>query len=180
MMQIEHNLLLFCMAICTICSSSRHKILVFQVTLRSPWEISTVNVKRLEWLDSTRSTMLDAAQLLIHKNRFVIWSLLFVFCFVLFLWLSCYRLREHLRLNKRETLRQLQHNIAPCRPLFNLFDANRHLFCRHIIDPMNGLWFSGFLSLSVWAVLTPIVLGLASIYKKMDHSRGIIRSSSHQ
>lgn len=91
-----------------------------------------------------------------------------------------FRLKEHLRLNKRETLRQLQHNIASCRPLFNIFDANRHLFCHHIIDPMNGLWFSGFLSLSFWSLLTPFVLNLASIYKKMEHSRGIIRSSSHQ
>lgn len=98
--------------------------------------------------------------------------------FVLFLCIR--RLKEHLMLNKRETLRQLMNNIAPCRPLFNIFDANRHLFCHHIIDPMNGLWFSGFLSLSLWAILTPIALGLASIYKKMEYSRGITRSSSHQ
>ncbi|XP_055313927.1 prominin-1-A isoform X2 [Sitodiplosis mosellana] len=90
------------------------------------------------------------------------------------------RLKEHLMLNKRETLRQLMNNIAPCRPLFNIFDANRHLFCHHIIDPMNGLWFSGFVSLSLWAILTPIALGLATIYKKMEYSRGITRSSSHQ
>lgn len=90
------------------------------------------------------------------------------------------RLKEHLMLNKRETVRQLLNNIAPCRPLFTIFDANRHLFCHHIVDPMNGLWFSGFLSLALWAVLTPIALGLASIYKKMEYSRGMTRSSSHQ
>ncbi|XP_031635257.1 uncharacterized protein LOC116348398 isoform X2 [Contarinia nasturtii] len=91
-----------------------------------------------------------------------------------------FRLKEHLMLNKRETLRQLLHNVAPCRQLFNIFDANRHLFCHHIIDPLNGLWFSGFLSLSLWAILTPIALGLATIYKKMEYSRGLRRSSSHQ
>lgn len=91
-----------------------------------------------------------------------------------------YRLKEHLMFNQRETLRQLMNNIAPCRRLFNIFDANRHLFCHHIIDPLNGLWFSGFLSLSMWAILSPIALGLASIYKRMEYSRGITRSNSHQ
>lgn len=91
-----------------------------------------------------------------------------------------HRLREHIALNKRETLRQLLNRVAPCRALFNIFDTNRHLFCHHIIDPLNGLWFSAFACLLLWAILTPIALGLANVYKQMNSSRGFRRSNSHQ
>lgn len=138
------------------------------------FELTALQLQKEPWTDMVNKSLnhLKTTQYLINQDSADICyntSVLFKL-----------RLKDHLRLNQRETLRQLQYTIAPCRPLFNIFDANRHLFCHHIIDPMNGMWFSGFLSLSLWAVLTPIVLGLASIYKKMDHSRGIIRSSSHQ
>lgn len=90
------------------------------------------------------------------------------------------RLKEHLMLNKRETLRQLTNTIAPCRPLFNIFDVNRHSLCHHIIDPLNGLWFSAFMCLLLWALLTPIALCLANVYKKMCNSRRLTHSNSHQ
>lgn len=103
-----------------------------------------------------------------------------LFRFFFFLLSTQSRLKEHLLMNKRETLRQLKNSIAPCQPLYNLFDVNRHLFCHHIIDPLNGLWFSSFVSLMIWAILTPIALGLATVYTDMTNSRGLIRSSSHQ
>lgn len=90
------------------------------------------------------------------------------------------RLKDHLTLNKRETMRKLMNRVAPCRALFNIFDTNRHLFCHHIIDPINGLWFSAFTCLILWAILTPISLCLANVYKQMNNSRGFRRSNSHQ
>lgn len=90
------------------------------------------------------------------------------------------KIRNHLTLNKRSTETMLSERLALCRPLFDVFDANRHLFCRHIIDPLNGLWFSSFLSIVFWTFLTPISLGMATIYRRMCDTRGLTRSNSHQ
>lgn len=74
----------------------------------------------------------------------------------------------------------LSNNLAPCRPLFDVFDANRHLFCHQVIDPLNGLWFLSFLSICFWAILTPITLALSTVYKRMQIARELTRSNSHQ
>lgn len=162
------------------------------------FELTALQLQKEPWTDMVNQSLihLKTTQLLINQdsadicyNKSTSFKLRYVkMLFVVFIrpvFMSTFsvlicRLKEHLMLNKRETLRQLLNNIAPCRPLFTIFDANRHLFCHHIIDPMNGLWFSAFLSLALWAILTPIALGLASIYKKMEYSRGMTRSSSHQ
>lgn len=90
------------------------------------------------------------------------------------------KIRSHLIFNKKNTETILMERIALCRPLFDVFDANRHLFCRHIIDPLNGLWFSSLLCIIFWTFLTPISLGMATVYHRMYENRGLTRSNSHQ
>lgn len=95
-------------------------------------------------------------------------------------WFFFNRIKNHLTSNKQHTLSELTDKLASCRPLYEVFDANRVLFCRHLIDPLNGLWFASFMCLSLWAMVTPIALGLASIYGRMCRLRTVSRSNSHQ
>ncbi|XP_053678459.1 prominin-1 [Anopheles nili] len=78
------------------------------------------------------------------------------------------RLRAHLDAYRNYTAVVLRERCASCRPLFDIFDAMRMLFCHHIMDPMNGLWFSAFLCLFLWAVATPLSLMLSSTYRRID------------
>lgn len=70
--------------------------------------------------------------------------------------------------------------IASCRPLYDIFDANRLLLCRHAVEPLNGLWFSGLMCLLLWALATPLALGLVNIYRRMVCARGLSHTNSHQ
>lgn len=70
--------------------------------------------------------------------------------------------------------------IASCRPLYDIFDANRLLLCRHAMDPLNGLWFSGLMCLVLWALATPLALGLVNLYRRMVCARGLSHTNSHQ
>lgn len=90
------------------------------------------------------------------------------------------KIKNHLIENQRSVLNALNERLAPCRPLFDIFDANRHLFCYHIVGPLNGVWFSSFVSICLWTILTPIALRIATIYKRMNKSREMIQSNSHQ
>lgn len=90
------------------------------------------------------------------------------------------KLKNHLIENQRNILNALNDRLAPCRPLFDIFDANRHLLCYHIVGSMNGVWLSSFLSIVLWTILTPISLRISSIYKRMDKSREMLQSNSHQ
>jgi hypothetical protein len=85
------------------------------------------------------------------------------------------RLRGHLDSYRNHTLTILNENCATCRPLFDIFNAFRMLFCRHIMDPMNGLWFSTFFCLFLWSIGTPLALMLSSTYRRLD----IISSKLH-
>ncbi|KFB49997.1 hypothetical protein ZHAS_00018038 [Anopheles sinensis] len=78
------------------------------------------------------------------------------------------RLRAHLDAYRNYTTVVLHDRCASCRPLFDIFDALRMLFCHHIMDPMNGLWFSSFLCLFLWAAATPLSLILSSTYRRLE------------
>lgn len=75
---------------------------------------------------------------------------------------------------------ELNVRVATCRPLFDIFDAARWLLCRHVMDPLNGLWFSGLLCMLLWAVVTPLALGLVNIYRRMTCAIGLTHTNSHQ
>uniref|UniRef100_A0A182M467 Uncharacterized protein n=1 Tax=Anopheles culicifacies TaxID=139723 RepID=A0A182M467_9DIPT len=91
------------------------------------------------------------------------------------------RLRAHLDAYRNYTSTMLNERCASCRPLFDIFDAMRMLFCHHIMDPMNGLWFSAFLCLFLWAVATPLSLMLSSTYRRLEVlSSKLQHSNSHR
>ncbi|XP_035892122.1 prominin-1-like isoform X1 [Anopheles stephensi] len=91
------------------------------------------------------------------------------------------RLRAHLDSYRNYTSTVLNGGCASCRPLFDIFDAMRMLFCHHIMDPMNGLWFSAFLCLFLWAVATPLSLMLSSTYRRLEIlSSKLQHSNSHR
>ncbi|XP_035784640.1 prominin-1-A-like isoform X2 [Anopheles albimanus] len=91
------------------------------------------------------------------------------------------RLRGHLEAYHNHTTTVLNDRCASCRPLFDIFDAMRMLFCHHIMDPMNGLWFSAFLCLFFWAIATPLSLILSSTYRRLEVlSSKLQHSNSHR
>ncbi|XP_063217411.1 prominin-1-A [Bacillus rossius redtenbacheri] len=53
--------------------------------------------------------------------------------------------------------------LAPCRPLWDVFHALRQLLCRHILDPLNGFWFSCVCCLLLFLVACPLCLKLADL-----------------
>lgn len=68
-----------------------------------------------------------------------------------------------------------------CYPLFQIFSSNRILLCKHIIDPLNGLWFATFICIVLFSVITPMSLCLVGTYKDLRRVRKRLRhSNSHQ
>ncbi|XP_055534148.1 prominin-1 isoform X1 [Wyeomyia smithii] len=72
----------------------------------------------------------------------------------------------------------LSDKCASCRPLFDIFDAMRVLFCHHIMDPMNGLWFSSFLCLFLWAIATTVSLLMSSTYRRLEVLSGKLQQTT--
>nr|CAD7430846.1 unnamed protein product [Timema monikensis] len=70
-------------------------------------------------------------------------------------------------------------NVAPCKPVWDVFHAMRLLFCRHIMDPLNGFWFSVVWCLVLLTVATPVSLKLVLHYKQMKHD-GLLHSRSSE
>ena len=90
------------------------------------------------------------------------------------------RLKNHLLLNMNNTLDSLKDKIALCRPLFDIFNANRILLCHYAMGPLNRLWFSAFICLVLWTIATPISLSLATTLKKISRENRIQQTSTHQ
>lgn len=68
-----------------------------------------------------------------------------------------------------------------CYPLFQIFSSNRILLCKHIIDPLNGLWFATFICIVLFCAITPLSLALAGKYRDLRRVRKRLRhSNSHQ
>ncbi|XP_055705243.1 prominin-1-A isoform X3 [Phlebotomus papatasi] len=90
------------------------------------------------------------------------------------------RLKNHFSTAKDILMDILNGNSASCWPLFAIFMANRALFCAHLMDPLNGLWFSTFCCLLLWAICTPICLSLAQIFRRLRKVRKFRHTNSHQ
>ncbi|XP_062711894.1 prominin-1 isoform X1 [Aedes albopictus] len=88
------------------------------------------------------------------------------------------RLKGHFEAFRNHTNVILSDKCASCRPLFEVFDALRMLFCHHIMDPMNGLWFSSFLCLFLWAIATPVSLMMSTTYRRLEMLSGKLQHSN--
>lgn len=88
------------------------------------------------------------------------------------------RLKGHFDAYRNHTSVILSDKCASCRPLFEVFDAMRMLFCHHIMDPMNGLWFSSFLCLFLWAIATPVSLMMSTTYRRLEMLSGKLQHSN--
>ncbi|XP_065083969.1 prominin-1-A isoform X1 [Ochlerotatus camptorhynchus] len=88
------------------------------------------------------------------------------------------RLKGHFDAYRNHTNVILSDKCASCRPLFEVFDAMRMLFCHHIMDPMNGLWFSSFLCLFLWAIATPVSLMMSTTYRRLEMVSGKLQHSN--
>ncbi|KAJ9585971.1 hypothetical protein L9F63_020385, partial [Diploptera punctata] len=77
-------------------------------------------------------------------------------------------------------LNKTQHQVAPCRPVWNLYHAMRLLLCRHIMDPLNGFWFATVLCLLLFLAATPPCLKLMDHYKYLKHNSSLLRSRSSE
>ncbi|XP_076032776.1 prominin [Oratosquilla oratoria] len=60
-------------------------------------------------------------------------------------------------------------NVAPCTPVWNLFDSARGITCNRIIEPLNALWFSTGLCLVLFIPGIIVSLKLARYYVRMDY-----------
>ncbi|GAB0100947.1 Prominin [Sergentomyia squamirostris] len=69
--------------------------------------------------------------------------------------------------------------VAPCSPLHDIFKAIRLLLCSHLMDPLNGLWFAVFCCLVLWAIVTPLNLTLAQIFRRLQKVRKLRHTNSH-
>lgn len=86
---------------------------------------------------------------------------------------------DHLDYYTNHTLSIITGKTGSCRPLYDVFDAIRQLLCRHVMDPMNGLWFFSFLCLILWLIMTPVSLALATTFKNINiFDKKLKRSSS--
>ncbi|XP_059607998.1 prominin-1-A [Phlebotomus argentipes] len=90
------------------------------------------------------------------------------------------RLRNHVNIAREHLLDSLSGQEASCSPLFAIFAANRALFCRHLMDPLNGLWFATFCCLLLWAIASPLSLSLAKISRRLRKVRTLRHTNSHQ
>ncbi|XP_055627001.1 prominin-1 isoform X2 [Toxorhynchites rutilus septentrionalis] len=89
------------------------------------------------------------------------------------------RLRGHFEAYRNHTQMLLSEKCASCRPLYDIFDAMRMLFCHHIMDPMNGLWFSSFMCLFFWSIATPVSLMMSNTYRRLDILAGKLQHTNN-
>ncbi|XP_055390329.1 prominin-like protein isoform X2 [Condylostylus longicornis] len=90
------------------------------------------------------------------------------------------RLKSYLALDKGAvSYSSLGEKTAMCRPLFDIFDANRNFLCRNIVDSINGIWFCAFLSLFCWAIGTPLALNIISLHYRLIAINQVKGSNAH-
>ncbi|KAJ8876200.1 hypothetical protein PR048_024110 [Dryococelus australis] len=70
--------------------------------------------------------------------------------------------------------------VAPCKPVWDVYHAVRQLLCRHILDPLNGFWFSCVWCLLMFLVSTPLCLKLAEVCKEGGAGGGLLRHSNSE
>jgi hypothetical protein len=90
------------------------------------------------------------------------------------------RLKIHLDSYQNSTILALEDNIALCRPLFDIFEAFRVLICHHLMDSVNGLWFSAFFCLILWAIAVPLALTLTTTTVNLAKLQPRASSNTHR
>ncbi|XP_037918454.1 prominin-1-A isoform X2 [Hermetia illucens] len=89
------------------------------------------------------------------------------------------RIKDYLTADEHKVSVTLDDPKATCRPLFNIFDANRNFLCRYGFDSINGLWFCTFSCLLLWCIGTPIALNIITIHTKLKTETGRRQTASH-
>lgn len=85
----------------------------------------------------------------------------------------------HLSYYRNHTMGIIDGGSGSCRPMFDIFDHIRQLFCRHIVDPINGLWFFSFVYIVLLAISTPVSLVLSTVFKNLHSlNKKLKRTSS--
>uniref|UniRef100_A0A336K270 CSON005264 protein n=1 Tax=Culicoides sonorensis TaxID=179676 RepID=A0A336K270_CULSO len=88
------------------------------------------------------------------------------------------RLKMHLNYYRNHTMSVIDGGFGSCRPLFDIFDAIRQLFCRHIVDSINGLWFLTFIFVVLLVISTPVSAILSTVFKKINEKNKILKRTS--
>lgn len=81
------------------------------------------------------------------------------------------RLTNHLTTYRDQTMSLITSSLAPCRPLFDIFNVYRNFICRHFMDPINGLWFITLICIFLWTLATPLSLMLSTSCKKLKQMK---------
>ncbi|XP_055908397.1 prominin-1-A [Eupeodes corollae] len=89
------------------------------------------------------------------------------------------RLKGYLTSSKATMSSQLGESTAQCRPLFDIFDANRIFLCRNAVDYLNALWFFTFVCLLLWSIGVPIGLNMISLQRKLKEFSRVRDTSGH-
>ncbi|CRL05775.1 CLUMA_CG018802, isoform A [Clunio marinus] len=89
------------------------------------------------------------------------------------------RLRSNLAIFRNETMQKIHVGIG-CGHLFEIYNGVRLLLCRHIIEPINGLFLLSFILLILWTISTPTSLSLASAYDMIENINKQLDSSALQ
>ncbi|XP_077294896.1 prominin [Arctopsyche grandis] len=92
------------------------------------------------------------------------------------------RLTGYLEQYRGHVLDQVERHVAPCGPIWDIYDATRSLICRHYIDSLNAFWLGLCSMLLLWMVMTPLALKLRHSFRAVkNHRTGILlRTISHQ
>ncbi|XP_064095730.1 prominin-1-A-like isoform X2 [Macrobrachium nipponense] len=61
------------------------------------------------------------------------------------------------------------HHVAPCTPVWNLYDSARGVSCNGIIEPLNALWLATGWCLLLFLPAICVSLSLARFYLRMDY-----------
>ncbi|XP_075222396.1 prominin isoform X2 [Lycorma delicatula] len=80
------------------------------------------------------------------------------------------RLMSYIDQYRTHLTQTVNNDIARCQPIWNLFHATRLMICKHVMDPLNGFWFSIVWCLVVLLLATPVCLKLVDYYRIKAHS----------
>ncbi|XP_059478297.1 prominin-1-A isoform X2 [Neocloeon triangulifer] len=72
----------------------------------------------------------------------------------------------------------VQDTVAPCRPIWNVFQGVRQLLCRHLMDPLNGLWFCTMWCMVMFLMAIPTSIKLIGYFDQLRKSSLLARSQT--
>ncbi|KAK2720338.1 hypothetical protein QYM36_004278, partial [Artemia franciscana] len=59
----------------------------------------------------------------------------------------------------------LKHDVANCKPLWDIYNQTRIVLCRYVFDPLNGFWFSICCCLLIFLFSSVVAMKLAKYYR---------------